>query len=211
MIIGRILTLRAIFLGGILFFPVQTSLTAQGTSLEELPGLRERAVVMSIISRIVEQNQQVVWNSENTSITIPGRPVGLKLVGADLVVAVMFTPFLRQDGHHTLVAQGQIWINIPNEGMSYHTTMQTIPVEFGEEVYFFPLGSMETNDEASIEIQLVLEPYSGPSGEGRQGRPFSQGAQGEGRQGQNSERRGSSQEGRGGRANSGDEGNAASP
>ena len=132
----------------------------QETPLEELPGLRERAVVVRMISRIVEQNEEVVWNSETSSVTIPGRPVGLKLVGSNLVASIQFTPFLRPNGKHTLVTQGQIWINAPNEGISYHTTMQTIPLEFREQVYFFPLGSMEAQDEARIEIQLVLEPYS---------------------------------------------------
>lgn len=201
---GRKAAPRAVFLGSVLFFTVYSAIGAQEGSLGELPGLRERAVVMSIISRIVEQNQQVVWNSENTRVTIPGRPVGLKLVGADLVVAVMFTPFLRPSGHHTLVAQGQIWINIPNEGISYHTTMQTIPVEFGEQVYFFPLGSMEAKDEASIEIQLMLEPYSSQSGEARHERSSSDEGRGEARQGRREN------EGRG-RGNSGDEGNADSP
>jgi hypothetical protein len=145
---------------GVVFLLAGRTLIAQETSLEELPGLRERAVVMHIISRIVEQNQQEVWNSENTSITIPGRPVGLKLVGANLIVAVQFTPFLRRSGQHTLMAQGQIWVNVPNEGMRYPTTMQTIPLQFNEQVYFFPLGPVENENEAYIEIQLMLEPYS---------------------------------------------------
>jgi hypothetical protein len=89
---------------------------------------------------------------------MPGRPVGLKLVGTDIVVAVQFTPFLRANGQHTLVALGQIWLNIPGEGISFQTTMQTIPMEFGELVYFFPLGSVRSQDEAYIEIQLLLEP-----------------------------------------------------
>jgi hypothetical protein len=150
-----------------------SALAAQETSLEQLPGLRERALIMRVVSRIVEQNQQVVWNSENTSITMPGRPVGLKLVGSDLVVAVQFTPFLSPGGgRHTLVAQGQIWINVPGEGMSFQATMQTIPLEFGELVYFFPLGSVRSQDEAQIEIQLVLEPYAGgDETRFRQGRP----------------------------------------
>ena len=143
-----------------LFFTGGVMLPAQQTPLEELPGLRERAVVMHIVSRIVEDDHQVIWDSENTKITLPGRPVGIKLLGSDLVVAVQFTPFLRPGGQHVLVAQGQIWINIPNQGMSYHTTMQTIPLEFSEQVYFFPLGSIISEDEAHIEIQLVLEPYS---------------------------------------------------
>ena len=150
---------RAISLG-VFFF--SAALWAQESSLEEIPGLRERAVVVHIVSQIVEQNQQVVWDSENTRITLPGRPVGLKMVGANLVVAVQFTPYLRPNGRHLLVAQGQIWINIPDEGIRFHTTMQTIPLEFGEQVYFFPLGSIENKedkDEAHIEIQLALEPF----------------------------------------------------
>jgi len=151
---------KIVFLGGVIFLMAGTALRAQENSLEEFPGLRERAVVMRIISRIIEQDQQVVWNTENARVTIPGRPVGLKLVGENLIVAVQFTPFFRTNGRNVLVAQGQIWINIPNEGMRYHSTMQTIPLELGEQIYFFPLGSTDTNDEAFIEIQLMLEPYA---------------------------------------------------
>jgi len=156
---------KGIYLGAILLLMAQAVINAQDSTLEELPGLKERAVVMRIVSRIIEQNQQVVWNSENTRVTIPGRPVGLKLVGENLIVAVQFTPFLRSNGQHLLVAQGQIWINIPNQGVSYNTTMQTIPLAFNEQVYFFPLGSIDAkdNDGASIEIQLILEPYTGSS------------------------------------------------
>ena len=151
---------RSALLGGILFCAVSAFLGAQEALLEEVPALRERAVVMHIVSRIVEQNQHIVWNSENSRVTLPGRPVGIKLVGTDLVVAVQFTPFLQEDAPHILVAHGQIWINIPNEGMRYHTTIQTIPLRFNEQVFFFPLGSMESPDEAHIEILLVLEPFS---------------------------------------------------
>jgi len=147
-----------------LIFCLTAIVYGQESPFLELPGIRERAMVMHIVSRIVEENQNVVWNSENMKVTIPGRPVGLKLLGEDLVVAVQFTPFLRPGGQLTLVAQGQIWKNVPNEGISYHTTMQTIPMEFREQVYFFPLGSMKDPNEAHIEIQLVLEPYiEGPA------------------------------------------------
>ena len=160
----------------LVFLLLAAALAAQETSLEtslgELPGLRERAVVLHIVSRIVEQNQEV-WNYKHSRITIPGRPVGLKLIGSNLLVTVQFTPFLQVNDRHVLVAQGQIWINIPDEGMRFHTTMQTIPLEFSEEVYFFPLGPTETQDEARIEVQLMMEPYSGTEADdapGRRGR-----------------------------------------
>jgi len=181
---SRIFVSKIALLEAILFFTTGTILCAQEAPLEEQPGFRERAVVMHIVSRIVEQNQEVVWNSENTRVTIPGRPVGLRLVGSNVIVAVQFTPFLRPSGRSILVAQGQIWVNVPDEGISYHTTMQTIPLEFSEQIYFFPLGSIDTKDEAYIEIQLVLEPYLPRSGqEGEE--------QGTSRRPQGSESRGS--------------------
>jgi hypothetical protein len=134
---------------------------AQDLALEELlPGLKERAVVLNMIARVVEQNQREVWNSVNSKVTIPGRPVALKLVGANIVVVVQFTPYLRQNGNNLLVAQGQIWVDIPHEGIRYQTTIQTIPLEFGEQIYFFPLGSVNTENDAYIEIQLELHPYA---------------------------------------------------
>jgi hypothetical protein len=137
-------------------------MSAEEFSLEKLfPRLKEEAVVLDIIARVVEQNQEEVWNSSvNSKVTIPGRPVGLKLVGANIVVAVQFTPYLRRNGNNVLVAQGQIWVDVPNEGIRYQTTMQTIPLKFGEQIYFFPLGSVSSRDEAHIEIQLELHPYT---------------------------------------------------
>ncbi|MDR1108856.1 MAG: hypothetical protein LBL19_07465 [Spirochaetaceae bacterium] len=132
---------------------------ASSTLEEMLPGLREQAVVLDIVARVVEKNQQEVWNASNSKVTIPGKPVGLRLVGENIVVAVQFTPYFRNDGNNVLVAQGQIWVNVPNKGIHYQTTMQTIPIKFGEQIYFFPLGSVNSPSESHIEIQLALHPY----------------------------------------------------
>jgi hypothetical protein len=151
---------RLVFFGSVLFLAAG-AVPAQEPSLEELlPGLKEQAMVMDIVARVVERNQQVVWNSADSKVTIPGRPVGLKLVGANIVVAVQFIPYLRRNRHNVLVAQGQIWINVPNEGIRYYTTLQTIPLEFEEEIFFFPLGSVDSQDDARIDVKLVLHPYT---------------------------------------------------
>ncbi|MDR2535411.1 MAG: hypothetical protein LBD29_05185 [Treponema sp.] len=152
---------KASIFGSLLVFVAGAA--AQEFSLEELlPGLRERAVVLDIVARVVEKNQQEVWNSVNSKVTIPGRPVGLKLVGANIVIVVQFTPYLYKNGNNMLVAQGQIWVDVPNQGIQYQTTLQTIPLEFGEPIYFFPLGSVSSGDKAHIEIQIQLHPYSVP-------------------------------------------------
>ena len=124
------------------------------------PALRDRAIILEIATRIIEQNQEVVWDSENTQVTIPGRPVGFRLVGTNTVIVVQFTPYIRPRGDNYLVAQGQIWVHVPDEGMSLHTSLQTIPMEFNELIYFFPLGSENTENQAQIEMQIILYPYS---------------------------------------------------
>jgi hypothetical protein len=153
---------RKMGLFGIILLAAGTAAMAQESSLEKIPGLKEQAVVLDIVSRVVEQNQEEVWNSTNSRVTIPGRPVGLKLVGSNVVVQVQFTPYpnFSSTGNAVLVAQVQIWINIPGEGIRYQTTMQTIPLKYGEQIYFFPLGSMDADDDARIEIQLELRPYA---------------------------------------------------
>jgi hypothetical protein len=149
--IRRIMLLGSVILLG-------RAVYAQESPLQ-IPGLRERAVVLDIVARIVESNQEEVWNSSNSKVTIPGRPVSIRIIGENIVVAVQFTPYLRANGQHVLVAQGQIWVDVPNVGIRYQTTMQTIPLEYGEQVYFFPLGQVNAADTARIEIQLVAHPY----------------------------------------------------
>ena len=124
---------------------------------EFTPRFRGRRVTLDINARLVEQNQTVVWNESHRKETLLGSPVGLKLVGTNVVVVVQLTPYIRHS-RGVLVAQGQIWMDIPGQGIRYHTTLQTIPVEFGESVYFFPLGSVNENDDARMEIMITIQP-----------------------------------------------------
>jgi hypothetical protein len=145
-----------------LLFAAAGLVNSQEFSLEELvPGLKERAVKIDITARVIEQNLEEVWNSFNSKVTIPGRPVGMKLVGNNILVAVQFTPYRQRNGRNILVAQGQIWVDIPGQGIRYQTTMETIPLEYGERIFFFPLGSANNPDGPRIEIQVELHPYAG--------------------------------------------------
>jgi hypothetical protein len=131
---------------------------------ELMPGLREQAVVINIVARI-EENSQEVWNAVSSKVTIPGKPVSIRLVGGNVVMAIQFTPYLQDKDQNLLVAQGQIWLAVPNEGISYKTTMQTIPLKFGEQIYFFPLGSVGSRGSSvaagnpHIELLIELQRY----------------------------------------------------
>jgi hypothetical protein len=152
---------RFIIFGGMLVFFVCSGVAAQGQTIDDIPpNLRNRAIIMDITARIVEQNQNVVWDTVDYKITIPGRPVELRLVGANIVISVQLTPYIRPRGNSFLLAQGQVWINIPGQGIRFHTCIETIPLEFEEQIFFFPLGNDASDDDAHIEIQVVLIPYN---------------------------------------------------
>jgi hypothetical protein len=116
-------------------------------------------VVLEIDARVVGQNETVTWSESHRKETLLGRPVGIKLVGNNIIVDVQFTPYFRPGARYYLVAQAQIWMESPGQGMRYYTAMQTIPVEFGELIYFFPLGPRGDDDNSHIEITLTVQPY----------------------------------------------------
>jgi hypothetical protein len=160
-----------------LLVAVAGSVFAQELSLEELvPGLKEQAIKMDIVARVLEQDREEVWNSPYSKVTIPGRPVGMKLVGNNIVVAVQFTPYRQRNGRTILVAQGQIWVDIPDSGIQYLTTLETIPLDYGEQIYFFPLGSANDPDGPRIEIEIELHPYVEERAEEDQPPPVEEGS-----------------------------------
>jgi hypothetical protein len=150
--------IRFICITGILFLFTTGMISAQDFQTSEAgmsPEFRRRALVMDINARVLDDHQVVSWNESDRRVAIPGSPVGIRLVGANVIVVVQFTPFVRRQGN-VLVAQGQIWINNPGGGVSYYTSIQTIPMDFNEPIYFFPLGTSNT----SLQIMLTVSPYN---------------------------------------------------
>jgi len=143
------------------FFIVSTGLKIYSQDSQPvtiMPGMRGRALVLNIDARVLDVKKTVIWNETNQRLTISGTPVGIKMVGANLAILIQLTPFIHRNGQKILVAQGQIWIDVPDKGISYYTSIRTIPIEFNEPVYFLPLGDANPA-EASIEIMLTLNPY----------------------------------------------------
>jgi len=153
----RSFCLFSIFYLFILIIPVSAQnnqLSSTGTQA----GNRRQALVLDINSRVLENGKKVVWSESKSKTSISGIPVGVQLVGSNIVVVVQFTPYIRNDGN-VLVAQGQIWVAEPEKGVTYFTSIQTIPMGFGEPIYFFPLGESQ-NLNPSIEIIITVNPYN---------------------------------------------------
>jgi hypothetical protein len=116
-------------------------------------------------------DKAVAWQAESIKYTVPGTPVPFKFIGTNVVILVQVTPFSRPDSAGVvLVAQGQVWVKSPDGRLSYHTTIDTLSVEYGETVFFFPLG-LDPGGHAPIRLEIAilhaadLPAAQGPGGE----------------------------------------------
>ena len=140
---------------------------AQEHQTEIMLGLRRRILVLEIEAKVLDRNDtgethEIIWNETHYRTTFPGNPVGIKLVGSNVAVQVQFTPVIRRHGN-VLVTHGQIFINDPEKGICHYTSFQTIPLEFGEIIHFYPLGTSANamgQFASSIEISLKVYPQA---------------------------------------------------
>jgi hypothetical protein len=152
---------RALFLLNIFYFiTAGISLNAQNqrpaAAEGMIPGLRRQALDITIESKVLE-GQTIAWSETNRKITVTGSPVGVQLVGSNIIVVVQFTPYVRRSDS-VLATQGQIWIADKNNSVTYYTSMQTIPFELGEPIHFLPLGPEHLSP--SIEIIITVNSYN---------------------------------------------------
>jgi len=126
---------------------------------EDLESLVDELLQLHITAKILPADKQPVWNSQSKKLTIPGRSVAVRLVGHNIRIEVIFTPYQEPNGELLLVAQGQVWFSeAPEAKTKYLTTIQSIPVAWGEKVLFFPLGfSDELVEQKIVNIQLEVE------------------------------------------------------
>ena len=145
--------------------PAQDRSDTRGKVDESFFTILEQALNINIAARISEAGEPAVWNVESTEITIPGRSVSVKLVGSNIVVVAQLTPYIGENDSLILVAQGQVWISSPiEEKIKYLTTLNSIPVNLGETVFFFPLGVKSVEQQAknvyNIELEIKVLPHS---------------------------------------------------
>jgi hypothetical protein len=130
----------------------------------KLEALIDQALQLKITAKVLPPGETAVWNSESRKITLPGRSVAIRLVGQNIRIDVVFTPYQKEDGAVLLVAQGQVWLSeAPEHKTKYLTTIQSIPVSWGEKVLFFPLGlSAEVpsgQETFAIQLEVEILPY----------------------------------------------------
>jgi hypothetical protein len=134
---------------------------------DALRNLLSRALSITISARILPpgaRDEAPAWNAESTRLTIPGRPIRVRLEGENVRIFLDCTPYLQESGEVLLLAQGQVWLSEPAEKEArFYSTFYSIPVSYGEKVLYFPLGlnggQSPRNDHFNIELEIKIVPY----------------------------------------------------
>ena len=113
-------------------------------------------------TRILGTENETVWHMESSKVTISGEAVSVKLKGENIVVIANITPYLNVDNTIFLVAKGEIFLSekADSEEVKYYTTLQSLPVENGEKVMFFPLGMAYDSNSNFYSMEMEIQVLS---------------------------------------------------
>jgi len=144
---------------------------AQSQDDHSLEELLKKALKLKIQASLFHDAKKVLWKSELERLTIPGRPVTINMQNDQARLSVHFTPYRKTDGGLILVAQTEIWLQErsdenSSDNLRYFTSMKSIPLDYEELIYFYPLGKLENlknPDQIHIEMILSISPYVIPN------------------------------------------------
>lgn len=135
---------------------------AQEIELEEaLRPILDEALQLNIIARVLPLGTEQEWNMRSSKLTIPGRSIAVKLLGENIRIFIVLTPYWQENGKLLLVAQGEVLISEMAESeVKYLSTVKSIPISLGEKVLFFPLGvSRELRKSFNIQLEIEILSY----------------------------------------------------
>jgi len=133
---------------------------AEPGTIESIPlSLRGEALAVSVRAMVSHPETQEPWQASERKYTVPGTPVSIKMMGSDVAVVISMTPYRTKDGSLFMIAQGQVWFRDVDGTVRYRSTVDTVGVNFGEKLLFYPFGVF-ADGKAPLRIELVVEPYN---------------------------------------------------
>jgi hypothetical protein len=139
--------------------PPIPALPPESGSLAAIPSaLIAETLTVAINATVGKKAGPPTWESKELKYTIPGSSVSVKMIGTDVAILITVTPYKTKDGGLLLLAQGQVWYKEGDNGLRYRTTVDTLPVHFGERVLFYPFG-IQADGESPLRVELVMDKY----------------------------------------------------
>lgn len=85
-------------------------------------------------------------------------PLEVRLVGKNVVALIQIVPIALHAEIVDLIVQGQVWVKMPDDSLSYKTTLQSLSLTLGSRLFFYPLGvDAKTGTPIAVEIRVDRE------------------------------------------------------
>lgn len=104
------------------------------------------------------KSAEVNWG-EPLAKSLPfAAPLDVRLVGKNVVALIQIVPIALRAEIVDLIVQGQVWVKMPDDSLSYKTTLQSLSLTLGSRLFFYPLGvDAKTGTPIAVEIRVDRE------------------------------------------------------
>lgn len=152
--------IRDIGLGTFLFLlPVVLLFSQDEGTPPPLPEEMIGKSVYIVIQTSVQGNSETGFQKASSRLTLPGKPVTVRLKVRNGRIIVNFTPYLSGEGQYVLLVQNEVWIRSAEDGpFQYFTSVSSIPVRSGDRAHFYPMG--KKNEGEFLQMIVVIVPYA---------------------------------------------------
>lgn len=108
-----------------------------------------------------EASPGISW-SETLARSLPfSAPLDVRLVGKNVVALVQIVPIALRAAIIDLMVQGMVWVKMPDDSLSFKTTVQSLSLPLGARLFYYPLG-LDTRDGAPIVVEIRVDKRSNP-------------------------------------------------
>ncbi len=108
-----------------------------------------------------DSSKDIAWG-ETLARSLPfAAPLDVRLVGKNVVALVQIVPIELRASVVDLIVQGQVWVKMPDNSLSFKTTVQSLSLPLGSKLYFYPLGA-DAKSGAPIAVEIRVDRQSEP-------------------------------------------------
>jgi len=147
----------------VLIFQIRSAFTLTSSMVRSLQGKsgeggqgQSGSVQPKSSSASSEGAKDIAWG-ETLVRNVPfAVPLDVRLVGQNVVALVQIVPIEAGDSNVDLIVQGQVWVKMPDNSLSFKSSIQTLSVPLGSRFYFYPLG-VDSKTGAPIAVEVKVD------------------------------------------------------
>jgi hypothetical protein len=125
-------------------------------------------MLLRLAYRVISSEDSTdVWEATASRAILPNADAQIRLTGEDIIIVIQLTPLVRDPAAPDFLLRilGQVFWKSENGRVSSYTSFSSLPMKFGEQATYYPLGTRSAGKD-NVELILRLDrPGSAAAGE----------------------------------------------